>query len=77
MSAPSLKEKLINKLRETDDPVFLQELSNLFELQEHETVYMLSKEENTSVEEALEEYKKGKYKNSDEADKEADEWLGK
>jgi hypothetical protein len=39
---PSLKEKLIDKLREIEDPALLAELSNLFEIQEPETLYKVS-----------------------------------
>lgn len=43
MPEQSLKEKLINKIRETDDPSILEEVSNLFELQEPGTVYRVKK----------------------------------
>ena len=41
MPVQSLKEKLISKLKEIDDPAILEEVSNLFELQEPETVYQV------------------------------------
>ena len=39
MPTPSLKDKLIDKLREIEDPALLAEVSNPFELQEPETIY--------------------------------------
>ncbi|MEJ0101482.1 MAG: hypothetical protein WDO19_02505 [Bacteroidota bacterium] len=34
MPAETLKDKLINKIKEVNDPAVLEEVSNLFELQE-------------------------------------------
>ena len=38
MSEETLKDKLINKIKEIDNPAILEEVSNLFELQEPETI---------------------------------------
>ena len=75
MPEQSLKEKLINKLREIDDPAILEEVSNLFELQEPETVYNLNDEQRKAIEEAKEQIKKKHTLDNDQANKEADEWL--
>jgi hypothetical protein len=52
MPSPSLKDKLIDKLREIEDPALLAEVSNLFELQEPETVYKTSSAQKKSIDEA-------------------------
>ena len=57
MPAPSLKEKLINKLKETEDPVLLEEISNLFELQEPDTVYQTTPQQKEVIEAALQQAK--------------------
>ena len=38
MAATDIKEKLINKIKETNDPYLLEEISPLFELQEPESI---------------------------------------
>ena len=75
MPSPTLKEKLIDKIKETDDPAILEELSNLFELQEAETVYEVSKKQKKAIDEAKQQVKDGHTLSNEQADKEADEWL--
>ena len=75
MPDTSLKEKLINKIKEIDDPAILEEVSNLFELQETETVYQVTDKQKIAIDEALEEVKNKKTLSNEQADKEADEWL--
>ena len=75
MPAPSLKEKLINKLKETEDPVLLEEISNLFELQEPDTVYQTTPQQKEVIEAALQQAKNNQTIDEKLADKEADEWL--
>lgn len=75
MPEETLKEKLINKLKEIDDPAILEEVSNLFELQEPETIYNLNDEQRKAIEEAEEEIKNKHTLDNDQANKEADEWL--
>ncbi|WP_276501035.1 hypothetical protein [Terrimonas pollutisoli] len=75
MPAPSLKDKLIDKLREIDDPALLAEVSNLFELQEPETVYKVSPAQKKSIEEAKQQAREGRVVDNEQADKETDEWL--
>jgi hypothetical protein len=53
MSGPSLKEKLMDKLREIEDPAILAELSNLFEIQEPETLYKVSSAQKKSIEKGV------------------------
>lgn len=75
MPSPSLKDKLINKLREIEDPALLAEVSNLFELQEPETVYKTSSAQKKSIEEAKQQAKDGRIVDNEQSDKESDEWL--
>lgn len=58
MPDESLKDKLINKLKEINDPALLEEVSNLFELQEPEVAYHTNDKQKKSITEAKEQIKK-------------------
>ncbi len=75
MPDKTLKEKLINKIKEIDDPAVLEEVSNLFDLQEPGTVYKVNDEQRKAIEEGREQVDKKQTLTDKEADKEADEWL--
>ena len=75
MANPSLKDKLIDKLREIEDPALLAEVSNLFDLQEPETVYKTSSAQKKSIDEAKQQAKDGRVVDNEQSDKESDEWL--
>ena len=77
MPDTSLKEKLINKIKETNDPVILEEVSNLFELQEPDTIYQVNDEQKKAIEEAKKQIKDNQTLNDEQADKDIDEWLNK
>jgi Nucleotidyltransferase domain len=57
MPEESLKNKLLNNPKEINDPVMLEEISNLFELQEPETVYDTNGQQKKAIEEAKEQIK--------------------
>ena len=71
----TLKEKLINKIKEIDDPAILEEVSNLFELQEPETVYTTTHEQKKAIDEAQKQIKNKQTFDNEQANKESDEWL--
>ncbi len=75
MPGNTLKEKLIKKINEIDDPAILEEVSNLFELQEPETIYKATEEQKKAIEEAKEQIKNNQTIDNRQANKEADEWL--
>ena len=77
MPVQSLKEKLISKLKEIDDRAILEEVSNLFELQEPETVYQVIPQQQKAIDKAMEQIKNKETLSDNEADKEIDEWLNK
>ena len=68
-----LKEKLIQKLNEIDDPAILEEVSNLFELQEPGTIYKINDGQRKAIEEAKEQIKNNQTLINEQADKEAEE----
>jgi predicted phosphoribosyltransferase len=75
MAEPSLKEKLINKIKETDDLSVLEEVANLFELREPETVYRTNEKQKEDIENARMQVKNQQTLTDEQANKEADEWL--
>ena len=77
MQEKSLKKKLINKIKETDDPSILEEVSNLFELQETDTVYQVNDIQKKAIEEVKEQVKNKETITNDKAYKDIDEWLSK
>ena len=77
MPDTNLKEKLINKIKETDDPAILEEVSNLFELQEPDTIYQVNDAQKKAIEEAKNQIKDNQTLNDEQADKDIDEWLNK
>jgi len=77
MPDTSLKDKLINKIKETDDPAILEEVSNLFELQEPDTIYQVNEEQKKAIEESKEQIKNNQTLTDEQADKDIDQWLNK
>ncbi len=75
MAEKSLKEILIDKIKETNDPLLLEEVSNLFELQEPESIYLVNELQKKDIEEAKEQIKNKKTITDEEANKDTDEWL--
>lgn len=75
MPTPSLKDRLIDKLRKIEDPALLAEVSNLFELQEPETIYKTTPAQKKAIEEAMQQVKDGRVVDNGQSDKESDEWL--
>lgn len=77
MPTTNLKEKLIDKIRKTDDEALLEEISNLIELQEPDSIYVLNSHQKKAIEEAKDQISKGEFLSNEEADNTIDEWLKK
>ena len=77
MSTTELKNKLIEKIKSTNDEELLREASRLLEIQlnEIEQPYQLSKEMNEAVNEARNQIKNGEFLDHDSANQEIDKWL--
>ncbi|MEO6330567.1 MAG: hypothetical protein ABIO55_16650 [Ginsengibacter sp.] len=75
MPVNTLKEKLIDKIKQTDDSALLEEASALFELQEPETIYTINEEQAIAIKEAKEQIKKGQTLSNNDANSEADKWV--
>ena len=77
MAATDIKEKLINKIKETNDLLLLEEVSALFELQEPESIYEVNDAQKKKIEEAKEQIKNKQTLSDEQANKDTDEWLNK
>ena len=77
MPATDIKEKLINKIKETNDLLLLEEVSTLFELQESESIYEVNDVQKKKIEEAQEQIKNKQTLSDEQANKDTDEWLSK
>jgi hypothetical protein len=76
MTEIEIKKRLIGKISRLKNEYLLQELYRLVENEESETdFYKFSEEELNAINEAMNQYRSGNILNSDEADKEIDEWL--
>lgn len=77
MTELEIKKKLIGKITRMKNEYLLQEIYRLVENEESGTdIYTFSEDELNAIKEAKDQYRSGKYLNSDDADKEIDEWLG-
>lgn len=77
MTEVELKKRIIGKINRMKNDLLLQEIYRLVEEKETETgIYHFTDEESNSINEAREQYRKGQYLSSNEADKEVDKWLG-
>ncbi len=78
MTVIELKKLLIGKINSTNNNEILEEMYRLIENDDADlSVYKLSSDQNTAIEEAQDQYRKGNILTNDQADKEIDEWLGK
>ncbi len=72
----ALKEILIQRIQETDDPKILANISRLLEVNtDSSEVYEFSEEQLAAIAEAEDQISKGQYLSNEQANKEADEWL--
>jgi len=78
MTVVELKEKLIEKIRVTDNEELLDHIANIFEFEYNtDEVHVMSPEEIEAVKEGLAQLDSGQWITNEEANKRADEWLKK
>jgi hypothetical protein len=70
-----IREILTSKINLTERFDLLEEMLQLIENEEGETLYELSAEQQNAVAEGLRQYEKGEYLTDEEADKEIGKWL--
>jgi len=73
-----LKEKLIDKIRNTNDRELLNLIARAIQLEEQfEDIYVMSPGEIAAVEDGIKQIKNGQWVSHEEATKRIDEWLKK
>jgi|GEM_PF-2037755 predicted Zn-ribbon and HTH transcriptional regulator len=71
----TLKERLIEKIQQVDDPKTLEEVYRLLTINFEEEIFLLSDDHKTAIYEAEEQIKNGQSLTSEEAHKQTEEWL--
>ena len=78
MSIHELQEKLIDKIKNTNEDYVLEEVCRLLELEsESDQIYQLTSEQNRLIDISLKEIEDGNHFTDEEVNKEIDEWLNK
>jgi hypothetical protein len=77
MAPDNLRDKLINKIKETDDRSLLEEISNLLELQEPDTIYTTNDKQKGAIKQAKEQIANNQFLSHHQANKDIDEWQNK
>jgi len=78
MTVFELKKRLIRKINQTENSGILEEMYRLIVNEETDSsVYQLSDDQKNAIEEAQQQFKNGQFLNSEQADKDVEEWLGK
>lgn len=73
-----IKERLIERIRDTKNPDILEEIFRLLDMDPgHQEVYELSDEQSKAIEEAQFQIKQGQYLTSEKANEAVREWLEK
>jgi len=70
-----IREKLTGRINQTNRLDLLEEMLQLIENEEDNSIYELTSEQHDAVSEALNQYEKGQYLTDEEADKEISKWL--
>ena len=78
MTVIELKEKLIAKINNTHDEELLDQISRMIDLETRiDEIYEMSSEEIDAINEGIAQIDSGQWITNEEANKHADEWLGK
>jgi uncharacterized membrane-anchored protein len=70
-----LRKKLTGRIYQTNRIDLLEEMLQLIENEEDNSIYELTVEQQDAVNEAIAQYERGQYLTDDEADKEISKWL--
>jgi hypothetical protein len=77
MTTTDLKEKLIERIRRTEDLQLLEEISRLLELQEPDRIYHVNDQQRKNMSEGKEQIRNNQSISNEDANKDIDEWLNK
>ena len=70
-----IKEKLINKIKDTKDISVLEEVADLFEFREDEGVYKVNAEQEKAIDEARVQVTNKQTLTDEQSNNKTDEWL--
>ncbi len=76
MKEPAIREKLIAEIKQVENVRLLEVLYKILTSRENEE-YILNEEQISAIEEAREQYRKGKIFSNEEVDREIQQWLKK
>jgi hypothetical protein len=78
MMTVELRQKLINKIKETQDDRILEEVYRLLNLEADDfEVYKLNDDQKKAIEEGRQQIANGQFLTDEQANNEIDEWLKK
>ena len=77
MASADLKERLIERIRRTEDLQLLEEISRLLELQEPDRIYHVNDQQRKNISEAKEQIQNNQSISNENANKDIHEWLNK
>jgi len=77
MASADLKERLIKRIRRTEDLQLLEEISRLLELQEPDRIYHVNDQQRKNISEAKEQIQNNQSISNENANKDIHEWLNK
>ena len=73
----NIKEKLINKIKDTKDISVLEEVADLFEFREDEGVYKVNAEQEKAIDEARVQVTNKQTLTDEQSNNKTDEWLNR
>ena len=73
----NIKEKLINKIKETTDISILEEVADIFEFREDEGIYEVNAEQKKAIDEAKVQITNKQTLTDEQANNKTDEWLNR
>jgi len=71
----ALKDKLIDKIKQIEDPEVFDELHRLLGIEFDDQQYKTTEEQKEAIRQAKDQIERGETLNEEQADKEIDEWL--
>ena len=69
------KDKLIDKIRQIEDPEVFNEIRRLLEIEFDDKQYQTTKEQKEAIRQARDQIERGETLSEEQADKQIDEWL--
>lgn len=69
------KDKLIDKIRQIENPDIFNEIQRLLEIEFDDKPYQTTEEQKEAIRQARDQIKRGEIITEEQADKEIDEWL--